>query len=71
MDLINKNMKELDFLNTIEGWLPHSQNIMTCLNSHLFIVNDYSYHHKVETYNSKFEGNDDYIDTTQKGNVKD
>ena len=48
----------------------YNQNVITCLTSRVFVVNEYSRYRKFETYNNKFKGINDYVDTEQKGNVK-
>ena len=70
MELMNKNVKELDFPNTIAGWQLHSQNLMLALSSRSFVVNEYSNHRVLEVQDAKNEGNDKYVDMSQKGNLK-
>ena len=71
MELMNKNMKELEFLNTVEGWLSHSQNIMFCQRSRVFVMNEYSHHGSVEAHNKKHSTADKYTDLSSKVNVKE
>ena len=71
MELMNKDMKELYFLNTIEVWLLHNQNIMMCLRSRVFVMNKYSNHITVKTHNNKILSTDNYTDVSHKGNVSE
>ena len=70
MELMNKNIKELDFPNTIAGWQLHSQNLMLSLSSRSFVVNEYSNHRVLEVQDAKNRGKDNYTDMSQKGNIK-
>ena len=60
---MNTNMKELDFPNTIEGWRAYSHDVMTYLTLRVLVAGKHSHHHRLESYNSKHEGNDGYVDT--------
>ena len=64
-------MKELDFPNTIEAWHVHSQNVMLCLISRVFVMNKYSNHRTMETHNNKHSSKYSYTDVSHKGNVKE
>ena len=70
MELMNKNVKELDFSNKIEAWELHSQNIMFALESRVFVTNEYSNHRSMEVQDAKNSGSDKYTDLSQKGNIK-
>ena len=70
MELMNKNVKELDFNNTIDGWQLHSQNVMLALASRSFVMNEYTNHQTFEVQNAKNSGSDKYMDMSQKGNTK-
>ena len=70
MELMNKNVKEMDFPNTVDGWQLHSQNVMLALTSRSFVMNEYTKHQSLEVQNAKNFGMDEYIDMSQKGNTK-
>ena len=70
MELMNKNVKELDFPNTIDGWQLHSQNLMFALSSRSFVMNEYSNHRVLEVQDAKNSGVNNYEELSQKGNVK-
>ena len=70
MELMNKNVKELYFPNTIDGWQLHSQNIMLALASSSFVMNEQTNHQSLDVQNAKNSGLDNYIDMSQKGNTK-
>ena len=70
MELMNKNVKELDFPNTIEAWQLHSQNVMLALASRSFVTNEYTNHHSTDVQDAKNLGCDKYNDMSQKRNIK-
>ena len=69
MELINKNLKEMNFSNTIAGWQLNSQNIMLVLTSRSFMMNEYKNRHVLEVQNAKNYGMDEYVDMSQKVNT--
>ena len=70
MELMNKNMKELDLPNTIKGWQSYSQNVMLCQRSRVFVMNKYSNHRSDNSHNNKYSTIDEYTDLSYKGNVR-
>ena len=70
MELMNKNVKEMDFPNTIDGWQLHSQNVMLALTSRSFVMNEYTNHQSLEVQNAKNCGIDEYTDMSQKGDTQ-
>ena len=56
IELMNKNVKELDFPNNIEPWQLQSQNIMLVQVSRTFITNEYSTHWNIEVQDAKLVG---------------
>ena len=70
MELMNKNVKELDFPNTIEGWKLHSQNVMLALVSRSFVMNEYSNHQSLDAQDAKNSELDNYAEMSQKVNTK-
>ena len=70
MELINKDVKQLDFPNTLQGWQLHSQNLMLSLRSRILVTNEYSHHFKVDVANAKADS-DNYTDIANKGNIRE
>ena len=66
MELMNKNIKKLNFPKTIKGWQLHSQNVMLALESWSFVTNEYSNHQSLEVQDAKNGGFDNYTDMSQK-----
>ena len=53
MELINKNVKELNFPNNIEAWRLHSKDVMLAQASSTFIKNEYSTHRSIKVQDAK------------------
>ena len=68
MEHCNNKFKNLDFPNTLNGWLTHAQNMPMCCKSRAFVENEYTSHHDYDVFNTKY-GNKDIEDKTQKGNL--
>jgi len=68
MEHCNNKFKNLDFPNTLNGWLTHAQNMPMCCKSRAFVENEYTTHRDYNVFNTKY-GNKDIGDITQKGNL--
>ena len=68
MEHCNNKFKNLDFPNTLNGWLTHAQNMPMCCKSRAFVENEYTTHRDYNVFNTKY-GNKNIDDITQKGNL--
>ena len=68
MEHCNNKFKNLDFPNTLNGWLTHAQSMPMCCKSRTFVENKYISHHDFNVFNTKY-GNKNIDDITQKGNL--
>ena len=71
VELMNNNMKKMDFPNTMEAWLLHSQNLMLCLRSLVFVMNNNRIIEQWRHNNNKHSSKDNYTDLSHKGNVRE
>ena len=62
IELMNKNVNEMDFPNTIAGRQLHIQNIMLSLTPQSFVMIGYTNHQILESQNAKNSGMDEYVD---------
>ena len=68
MEHRNNKFKNLDFPNTLKGWLNHAHNMLMCCKSRDFVENEYTTHHDFNVFNTKYENNNKIGDITQKCN---
>ena len=61
----------MDFPTTVEGWISHSQNVLLCQRSRVFVMHEYSYHGSVGACNKKHSTTDKYTNISSKGNVQE
>ena len=71
MELMNKNVKGLDFPNAIEAWQLHSQNIMLALSSRACVTAEYSNHRSLQVQDTTNKGKNECIDMSMKGQGKE
>ena len=68
MEHCNNKFKNLDFPNTLNGWLTHAHNMPMCFKIRALVENEYTTHHHLKLFNTKY-GNKNIDEITQKGNL--